>query len=110
MKYSHKDLQKGKWFKLDLINQMANIGSEVFRTISSKEKNLNKDAQKAFYRSLELLELTLNDSKNKNRLKEIARTKEMFIDWYLGNPLYKSTSQDWQKYFFQFNMAARLNT
>jgi len=109
MNYLHQNLQKGNWNKLSLIEQMANIGSEISRTINWKKKS-PPDAQKAFYRALELFEFTLNDSKNKNRLKEICRAKEMLIDWYLGNLQYQSTDKDWQKYFFQFNLAARLNT
>ena len=100
---------KSRWNKLTLVEQMANIGSEVSRTINWKDKN-KSDTQKSFYRALELIELTQTDSKNKNRLKEISRVKEMLVDWYLGNPLYKSTDQDWQRYFLQFNLAARINT
>jgi len=109
MTYFHRDLQKGKWNKLNLIEQMANIGSEVSRTINWKKKS-QPDAQKSFYRALELIELTLDDPKNKSRTKEINRVKEMLVDWYLGNPLYRSTDQDWQEYFLQFNFAARINT
>jgi len=109
MTYFHKNLKKGGWNKLTLIEQMANIGSEISRTINWKEKNPN-DAQQSFYRALELIEFTLKDFKNRNRIKEVNRVKEMLIDWYLGNPLYQSTNQDWQKYFLQFNLAARINT
>ena len=97
------------WNKLSLIEQMANIGSEVSRTINWKKRS-QIDAQKSFYRALELIELTLIDPKNKDRIKEVNRVKEMLVDWYLGNRLYKSTDQDWQKYFLQFNLAARINT
>ena len=105
----HQQLHKGRWNKLSLIEQMANIGSEISRTINWKKRNQN-DSQQAFYRALELIELTLKDPKNINRIKEVNRVKEMLIDWYLDNPLYQSTDQDWQKYFLQFNLAARINT
>lgn len=108
MKRFHQNLHQGRWDKLTLVEQMANIGSEVSRTINWKKRS-PADAQKSFYRALELIELTLKDPKNKNRLKEICRVKEMLIDWYLGNPFYQSTDQDWQKYFLQFNLAARIN-
>jgi hypothetical protein len=108
MTYFHQDLKKGGWNQLTLIEQMANIGSEVSRTINWKKKS-QPDAQKSFYRALELIEFTLDDAKNKKRVKEINRVKEMLIDWYLGNPLYRSSDQDWQKYFLQFNLAARIN-
>lgn len=96
------------WTSLTTVEQMANIGSEVIRTINWKSKNKN-DSQMAFYRALDLLGQTVKDPKNRSRLKEICRTKEMFVDWYLGSPLYKSTSDDWHKYFMQFAYAARVN-
>jgi len=100
---------KKRWFKLSLIEQMANIGSEVFRAIKWQKKN-SPDSQKAFYRALELFELTLADPKNRLRLKEVCRAKELFADWYLGDSPYLLFAKDWEKYFFQFNFAGRLHT
>lgn len=108
MKFGHRDLASGKWNSLSLVEQMANVGSEVSRTISWKEKN-KENAKLAFYRSLELLELTLGDPKNKKGFKEVARVKEMLVDWYLDLHAYNSTDEQWQKYFLQFNVAARLS-
>ena len=110
MKYIHNNLRGGKWNKLSLVEQMANVGSEVGRTISWKKRN-KKNSKLAFYRTLELLQLTLSDPKNKKggKLKEIARVKEVLTDWYMGSVFYKSSDDQWQKYFLQFNIAARLN-
>lgn len=109
MKYIHQDLAKGSWYKLSLLEQMSNVGSEISRTIIWKQKN-QQHSQDAFYRALELLVFTLEDPKNKSRLKEIARTKEVLIDWYFGSDLYHTTNEQWQKYFLQFNLAVRLKT
>ena len=95
------------WNSLTTVDQMANIGSEVFRTISWRNKD-KKYSQMAFCRALDLLGQTLADPKNRRHLKEICRAKEMLIDWYLGNPMYKSTDEEWQRYFMQFNYAARI--
>lgn len=97
-----------RWFELSLIEQMANIGAEVGRAINWKNKSL-LDAKMAYYRALDLWNFTLNDPKNKLRLKEINRSKEMFGDWFLGINEYRSTAEQWEKYFYQFNYAARLN-
>lgn len=102
----HKDLAKGRWQSLSTIEQMANIGSEVERTINWKQKS-KKDAEHAFIRAVELINLTMNDPKNKNGIKEIARVKELFSDWYLGGVLYDTTKEGWQDYFLQFAVAAR---
>lgn len=97
-----------RWRQLTLMEQMANIGSEVCRAINWKKVN-QEDALMAYYRALELWQLTLADPKNRGRLKEVNRAKEMFGDWFLGLHRYRSTAEEWQRYFWQFNLAVRLN-
>lgn len=106
------------WKKLTMPEQMANIGSEVERSIKWKEKNNEKLSQKAFFRALELFDLTLQNiaasqKKDKNLLlpviTEIARAKELFADYFIGDNQYNSTKESWQKYFKQFNYLARKN-
>ncbi|HAH21880.1 MAG TPA: hypothetical protein DCL49_13400, partial [Candidatus Omnitrophica bacterium] len=74
MNLAHKDLAGGRWFEFSLLEQMANIGSEIFRTISWRDKNKDYQ-QKAFERSLELFDFTVLDPKNRKRLKEILRAR-----------------------------------
>lgn len=107
MNYQHQKLASGKWNKLSFFEQMANIGSEIFRTISWREKN-QKYSQMAFERALELLDLTISDPKNIDRLKEICRAREALVDYFIGSNQYGSTDQSWQNYFYAFNYAARL--
>ena len=99
MKYLHQELASGRWQKLSLMEQMANIGSEIGRAINWKQKDF-KTATGAYYRALELFELTLADPKNRKRLKEVSRSKEMFGDWFLDINQYRSTAEEWQKYFY----------
>lgn len=94
------------WGQRPICEQMANIGAEVGRAISWKKKD-KRYAQMAFYRALDLLAQTKSDPKNKGRLSELCRLYEMLADWWLGNPLYHSTDKDWEKYFYEFNYAAR---
>lgn len=106
MSFIHKELAGGRWFELSFLEQMANIGSEVFRTISWRDKN--KDyGRKAFERSLELFDLTAQDHRNKKRLKEIMRARELWVDYIYGGNQYKQTDVLWQNYFYAFNRAAR---
>lgn len=108
MSYQHKNLANGKWFELSFPDQMANIGSEVSRTISWKNKNNPEYSQKAFERALELLSLTISDEKNKKRLRELTRLNEVLVDYFAFNNEYKSNDQSWQNYFLAFNYMARL--
>ena len=108
MSYQHKNLSNGKWFEHSFPDQMANIGSEVSRAISWKNKNNPEYSQKAFERALELLSLTISDEKNKKRLRELTRLNEVLVDYFAFNNEYKSTDQSWQNYFLAFNYMARL--
>ena len=104
----HKKLAQGRWFELSLIEQLANIGSDVERTIQWKNRNEHNYSRKAFERALELLDLTLADPKNRKRLKEITRVREALIDHFMYDNQYNSTDESWHNYFFQFNYAAAI--
>lgn len=107
MNIEHKNLASGRWSQLSFSEQMANVGSEVERAINWKRKNNADYAQKAFDRALELLDFTLADKKNKNRLKEIARTREALADFFAFKNTYQSSDNEWKNYFLAFNFAAR---
>jgi len=101
-KYIHKNLAAGHWQDFSLIEQMANIGSEVERAIKWKEKGDKKNSHNAFTRALELFDLTVADLKNKKRLKEILRARELFCEFFIGQNIYHQNADQWQKYFYQF--------
>ena len=104
----HKDLAAGRWFKLSLIEQLANIGSDIIRTIEWKKKGDPTLSQQAFERALELIDLTIADPKNKGRLKEIVRSREALVDHFVYDNEYNTTDEIWYNYFFDFNYAAAL--
>ena len=102
---SHPRLASSHWFTLTLSEQLGNVGSEYERAFNWKKKNNPEQSQKAFDRMLELLDLTLADSRWKNRLKEITRLRDeacRLLEPELPIP-------DLRKYFFQFSTFARRN-
>lgn len=103
----HKGLTTKKWFSKNIFEQMANVGSEVERTISWRDKD-KKYSQLAFERCLELIDLTASDPKNRSRLREILRSREALVDYFLGPNTYKSSDKLWQNYFYGFAYAARV--
>jgi hypothetical protein len=107
MSYQHKQLASGRWNELSFVEQMANVGSEVERAISWKNKNNASFSQKSFERALELLDLTVGDEKNRKRLREIVRAREALADYFVFENTYQSTDKKWQNYFIAFNFAAR---
>jgi len=109
MEVQHKNLAAGGWQQLSFFEQMANIGSEVERTIKWKNKNNPEYSQMAFERALELLDFTIEDKRNVNRLKELLRVREILADYLVFDNDYHSTDKSWQNYFYAFNFAARIN-
>lgn len=105
----HTQLANGAWKKLSFVEQMANIGSEVERTIRWKQKNQKDFSHKAFVRAFELISLTIDcHSKNPAKLKELTRLRECLADNFAFENEYQSTDQNWHKYFYVFNYAARV--
>jgi hypothetical protein len=107
MNYQHKELAAGRWRKLTFAEQMANIGSEVERSLKWKSKHNDDYCQCSFDRALELLDLTIEDSKNLSRLKELTRLREALVDFFFGTNQFVSTEASWKKYFACFTYAAR---
>lgn len=103
--YHHKNLAEGRWFTLSFFEQMANVGSEVERAMKWREKN-KEYSRLASDRALELLDLTIADSKNRKRLKELFRLREVLADYFYFDNIYKSTDQKWRSYFNSFSYAA----
>jgi len=104
----HKQLASGRWFELSLIEQLANVGTDIERAIQWRKKGNLEYSRQAFERALELLDLTIADPKNRRRLKEPCRVREMLVDYFVYDNKYGSTDELWQKYFFAFNYAAAL--
>jgi hypothetical protein len=104
----HKDLASGHWFELSLVEQLANIGADVERCLRWSLKNNQDKSRAAFDRAIDLIDLTVKDPKNRNRLREILRVREALIDYYLYDNEYNSTAEQWQRYFYQFNYAAAI--
>ncbi len=108
MNFFHKNIQK-EWSSYSIIKQMANIGVEVQRAINWKKKGNKEIFLNAFYRAMELLDLTVEDPKNKKYLKEILRIKELLGDYLIGSNQYKQTDSQWEKYFYFYALAERKN-
>jgi len=95
------------WSNFSLMEQLANIGAEVSRALRFKKKGDEASAKAAFYRALELFDLTIDNEKNRLRLKEVLRMREIFTDYFLGNNPYNFKDSDFDRYFLSFNLAIR---
>ncbi len=105
----HVNLAAGRWKELSLVEQMANIGSEVERCLNWRARGNADLAERAFERSLELIDLTLDDPKNRHRSREVARVREIWAGHGRGGELDTSSDESWRRYFLSYAVAARRN-
>lgn len=94
-----------RWAALTLIEQMANIGSEVGRTYKWLSKSKPQMAQGAFFRALDLIDLTIRygrygEEGRGQLLKELCRCRDEFTSAVLTNNLESLQSLD--RYFGHF--------
>ena len=105
----HKDLAAGRWVMMPLVEQLANIGSEVERAMTWRNKGNPVYSEKAMERALDLLDLSLNAKLGFARLKELARLREALVDYFFCENEYGSSETSWNRYFGAFAYAARKN-
>ena len=106
MDFTHKNLAAGRWHALTINEQLGNIGSEISRAIRWKHRNPDL-YEKAIFRTLELVDITLDDARWKNRLKEIARLREILCDAFFEGIEYGTTLESIEKYLNPFALTAR---
>lgn len=104
-------IDEERWSSLSLIEQMANIGSEVGRTRKWMEKGNRRIAEGAFFRGLDLIDATIKNGRNNMDsrpclLKELCRARELFAAAFMDNDTDNLAFLD--KYFGQFASAARI--
>ena len=104
--YRHAQAAAGRWARLTLAEQLANVGSEVGRMRRWRARDPGV-AEGAFERALELLDLTLADARWRERLREIARARELLCDAAAGGADYGTSVEDLDRYFLAFAVAAR---
>ena len=105
----HQSLGGGRWWQLSLVEQLGHVGSEISRALAWRSRNADV-SQRAVFRALELLDLTLDDPRlraSPARLREVARAREVVVDYFAGANTYSSTGASLKGYFDRFAMAAR---
>ena len=106
LNYQHAELASGRWKTFTLCEQLANVGSEVFRALSWQHDPVICKA--AFYRALELMDLTIQNATGFYRLRELARIRELLTDYFTNVNEYQTSSEYWKTLFMQFTTAAAI--
>jgi hypothetical protein len=108
VKKYHPELAGGRWFTFSIAEQLANVGSEYERALRAKEQGEGERLKHALARMLELMDLTIADSRWRNhRLKELCRVRGIACEQLCSETPEPWARQDLKGYFLQFGILAR---
>lgn len=110
----HATLADGRWGRLTIVEQLANVGSEVERAIRAHEAGKEARFERALERALELFDLTAADNRWRGpRRREILRAREEFCRLFFEADSSPSGSRgsdskaSLRRYFLYYALAAR---
>ena len=105
---AHPSLAAGRWQSMSLMEQLANVGSEVDRAIRAHAQGRHDRFERALDRALELFDLTATDPRwAQHRRREILRAREQFCRVFFDATAEPDLASYLGKYFLQFAVAAR---
>jgi hypothetical protein len=111
MKVYHPELASGRWFTFSIAEQLANVGSEYERARKAKEIGDRERFTHALARMLELMDLTIADSRWRNhRLKELCRVRGIACEQLCSDNPEPWARQDLRDYFLHFAILSRNET
>lgn len=104
---SSYDFDKSAWWRMDIFEQMGNIGMEVGRALRAKHSGNVQNTRGALYRGLDLLDASVEQlAKDKSpRLREVLRARELFVQTIMT----EDEDPKLEDYFMHFAFTARLN-
>ena len=104
----HDGLAAGRWTTMPLVEQLANVGSEVERALRAREQGRPDRRDRARDRALELFDLTAADDRWRGpRRRETLRAREQFCRVLFADDEEPGLADFLRKYFLEFAVAAR---
>ncbi len=79
----HAHLNPGKWATYSKTQQVLMISNELNRALNCLLGNHHSDAEKCYERAIELTDLTVEDERWNNGLKELLRFREGLAGLFL---------------------------
>ncbi len=104
-------VDRDRWSKMSIFEQMGNISSEVGRSFNAKRRNDNDGCIQAVSRAIDLFDATVSllIKEKSIRSKEVLRAKEVYLNTIFDETCEPEETQSLERYFMQYAVAARLN-
>jgi hypothetical protein len=97
-----------RWAAMTLTEQLANVGSEVERTLQAHESGNVSRFNSALARALELFDLTAADARWSGApRREIRRARDEFCRLFFDPDVPRESAAELRRYFLAFAAAAR---
>jgi len=100
-------IDQQRWQNQSFYQQSGNIASELSRAVKFRDQHDIDHMNASLRRLLELLDLTIDDDRNRSRLKELCRFKEVLSDWYCQTHAYDVDPESLKRYSLNLAMLAR---
>lgn len=102
-------MNRERWSKLSIFEQMGNIGSEVGRSITAKRRGDDEAFDGALDRALDLFNATAEVlvEQHSPRVREVLRARDQYLQLFYGDTDSFDDAPALEKYFMQFAIAAR---
>lgn len=102
-------VDRERWGRFTLFDQMGNIGIEVSRTIRAGMRHDSEGLKQGIIRSLDLFEATTKPllSQKSPRAKEVLRAKEQFLQIVSDGTFDSAQATSLDRYFLLYAIAAR---
>jgi len=103
-------VDRDKWSKMTIFEQMGNIGSEVGRSIKAQKNGDQQLFEAAVARALDLFDATVEILlvHKSLRTKEVLRAKDQYLSSIYGTNQSSDRTDSIERYFTQYAVAARL--
>jgi hypothetical protein len=100
-------IDRDRWARMTIQEQMGNIGSEVDRSISAWQAHDTKRFNGALNRALDLFDATTENmvAHKSPRTKEVLRAKDQYLALFFDDKIADAPCV--QDYFMQYALAAR---
>ncbi len=102
-------VDRTRWAKMTILEQMGNIGSEVGRTIKAKASGDQTRFEATLARALDLFSATTEVliAQKSARVREVLIAREQFLNLFFGSaPV--GDDKKLENYFMQYAVAARI--
>ena len=109
MSSSYYQVDRERWSKMTINEQMGNIGSEVGRAIIARRNGNKAREDRAIDRAIDLFSATVESlvgTEYSYRLKEVLRAREEFLRLFFDGT-FDSDAEKIERYFMNYAFAAR---